>query len=1107
MAQQKNISQILLKQTLPITLVIALGTSMVFGMGMIWAINTSADHAHQENLNQALSSYHQAIAAESSHLYSIASNPLTLQSLTNVQSLTKLHRNYNLSVLHATGPFTSSVSIYLKDGSLYSSTLNYSLENAPDIALTPWFNYVIGAQQTFIETTSNGLLIAAPIMQANELLGVIVSQTVNLKALINIHLNDYNLVILDRTERVLYSTNTELFPLYSTQLIRDNATWRKSMSLSEGDLTFVSFEKKSVHQKNLLLLYLLLFSGASFIFISAFVTAKIAGRVIREAITDFTLAIEHFEQHKQIGALTKKTYDISELRQLNERFQDLLTKLLASNLSKNRVSAILNSLNDLLVVFDLDGTPVISNRAFDDFFTNKEFSHKDIFSFLFNNFDSPKSLLNMTRPLPSFETTYQTGTQGGRQTNIVHWSRSPMFDEQGNIFGAIFVGQDITHSNELSTNIELKNAAIDAADSGILILENEAPFTRVCYANTAFERITGISSQLICNKDLSLKDFKQFANAPLARIRTAMIEKKSIVEVLKVPLKNNDQSHVELVLSPIPTDGLKQKSYYLCILKDVTQQQVNSNLLISAKEQAEQSARLKSEFLASMSHEIRTPMNGVIGMLDILHDTPLTMQQLNYVRIAQGSADALLSIINDILDFSKIEAGKVILDHADFNLYEMLDSFIDGMAQQAQRKGIELIIDTLKVQHHQVKGDAGRVRQILTNLVSNAIKFTEQGYVKIQVESTDLDDQLCTLLVSVSDTGKGIPADRQHSLFDPFIQVEAKDAVKGTGLGLAIVKQLVESMNGQIEVLSEVGQGSEFKFSIEIEATNPQPILSTDHISGKRILLVEDCEMTRQTITNQLSHWGASIVTIDSAEQAIDYIETQDDNIDLALISSEMKQMSGKALGVRLATTHPKATINQRVLMTPVSKDPNLAGISRAGFNSHITKPVKAKDLANLFNSTLNSSDAVSVNEPINDTNGEANMSKQQRILIVEDNTVNQMIARKFVETLGFEAVTVANGQEALDTLIAQSENPIDSHFDLILMDCQMPIMDGFEATDKIRQAAAGEMFKDIPIIAMTANAMKGDRERCIEVGMNDYTSKPLDKEDFLSTIQRNLRT
>lgn len=590
--------------------------------------------------------------------------------------------------------------------------------------------------------------------------------------------------------------------------------------------------------------------------------------------------------------------------------------------------------------------------------------------------------------------------------------------------------------------------------------------------------------------------------------RYAVIQHNKINCQFKIRTQNGDLKHLQ-VNAFVKQDDLEEVTNIVGVNYDISERIEHEKVLTEAKIKAEAAVKAKNEFLASMSHEIRTPMNGVIGMLDLVRETDLSKDQEHYVGIAQSSANALLTLINDILDFSKIDANKLDLEEIPFDLTELINEVAESFAVRAESKGLELFVDTVEVDTQFVMGDPVRIRQILMNLIGNAIKFTHKGEIVVTGKLLPCDAAgKMRLHLGVSDTGIGIEFNKQQQVFELFSQVDSSTTrhYGGTGLGLAIVKRLCTLMNGDIRLISSPNVGSEFICDIEVGETDKlTPMQSNVSLENLNVLVVDDNETNRDILFRQLSMWGASVTLAADAKEAWTICQRHTEQappFDVAIIDMQMPEESGAQLAERIKAD-PRLKPLKLIMMTSMQMRGDLAYFAKIGFIGYFPKPVSRSDLhyalkiivedGELFKQAkplLNTTFVSEVRRLSNLTEPKDRKQEAQhklKVLLVEDNKVNQIVAKGIISKLGHSLSLCENGREAVERLSEES-----LPFDLILMDVQMPEMDGYDATKAIRQGVAGAQHQATIIIAMTANAMQGDKEKCLEAGMDEYVSKPI---------------
>jgi PAS domain S-box-containing protein len=674
---------------------------------------------------------------------------------------------------------------------------------------------------------------------------------------------------------------------------------------------------------------------------------------------------------------------------------------------------------------------------------------------------------------------------------------TPQYDVSGHFQSILAVIRDITEENVLLQRLRLLAHTLDSVDECVSICD---PEDRLLFVNRAFLRTYGYEESNLIGENISI--VRSPLNSPEV---TGGILPGTLAGGWRGELWNRkkDGSDFQIMLNTaavVDRDGRIEAT--VGVARDITERKRADAELTSARERAESANRAKSEFLAMMSHEIRTPMNGVIGMTGLLLDTPLTPEQRDYAETVRKSGDALLTVINDILDFSKIEAGRLQIEHFSFDLRLVIEEVNEMLAPKAEEHDLEFVLEYPSSLPQHFIGDGGRMRQVITNLVGNAVKFTPGGSVFVKVECVGQDTQTAHMRIAVHDTGVGIPPEKLDAIFSKFSQVDSTTTRKygGTGLGLAISKQLIELMGGSIGVESRLGQGSEFSVILPLRQ-DPDPSTGADltKLLGLRVLVVDDHEVYRRVLADLTTNWGMRCRSTASGEEALEALRAAQaggDRYHFVILDYQMPGMDGATLASAIKAEPALQEVGV-VMLSSIGQSPEVRSMEGTSVDAVLVKPVRQGELLSTLARIWGGVKA-------DDRERRVPESKARwagrfaglglRVLVAEDNAVNQKVAVLMLERLGLRADVASSGREAVDL---REMIP----YDLILMDCQMPEMDGYEATREIRRREGGR--RRTAIVAMTAEAMTGAREQCIEAGMDDYIAKPARLEDMVEALQR----
>ncbi len=788
---------------------------------------------------------------------------------------------------------------------------------------------------------------------------------------------------------------------------------------------------------------------------------------------------------RMIGSMadvTERQHAAKELRESEERYRRLVETVQEGIAYVAPEGGVINYCNTAYAeVFGLSPEELVG-RSFFEFVSEEELE---------------RVLRQRELRLENVGSAYEVTVSVGGAKKVLSATGSPIFEADGSYRGAVQTIVDVTKRKEAEEELKRRAQLLDLTQDAVIVRDTEGT---ISFWNRGAEEMYGWKKEEALGQTTHALLKTQFPE-PIEKIRAELLRDGRWEGELGHSRRDGERIVVASRWA-LQTDESSESRTWLELNTDITERKRYEEALREARLAAEEANHAKSEFLANMSHEIRTPMNGIVGMTDLLLDTPLDSEQREYAETVRLSGENLMMIINDILDFSKIEAGAMRLETIDFDLRTAVEDVTVLLGGKAQDKGLELASLVEYDVPMALRGDPGRLRQILTNLLGNAIKFTDEGEVIVRVGLADEDEESATVRFEVSDTGIGISPEQQERLFLAFTQADASTTRRygGTGLGLAISKQLVEMMGGQIGVESEPGEGSTFFFTVTFEK-QPVHAHSTPGVSAGlaelRALVVDDNEANRKILEEQLSSWGVLGTSVEDGRQALEELRSaveDDEAYDLAILDMQMPRMDGMELA-RSIKADPVLSQTRLVLLTSMGRRGDGEAALQSGIEAYLTKPVRQSELYNVLTTVMSERAPGAQTRLVTRYSlRERKARARARVLVAEDNPVNQKVAVRMLENLGYMVDVAGDGQEALEALAGNS-------YDAVLMDVQMPRMDGYEATAEIRRRE-GEGPR-VPVIAMTANAMQGDREKTIEADMDDYVSKPVKPEDLGAVLKR----
>ena len=940
--QPKRLRRLLISNMLPrLTVLVVVFSTVLLALSLHFIIKQT-DDLQQESIEGLEQDLKFIVDDTTRQLADLAANDIIINSFVDISQrdnyLPMFFRSLNLTQ-------ANSVEFALFDFAGQQIINKNWNANLPASLETTWRQQTLGSSNAFSSVSQYGVLISVPVLLQGVAEGALVMYVDSLQSLLAPFPRLTKQVVTDDSGNVLFSSQPELIAPQSSINAFDDSGYSLKQSAWQNLVLYSVKPTVTTYREIAWTGVVLLCMIAGFVFITLHMI-KMTGTLAENTLSTLFDDIENKLNSRPEKPRKLRAFEAKELLDIRKAFDKLLWDLTEVSLSNEQFSNVLESMGDMLVVVDKDNRTILSNKRFDDF-SNDQYTERE------------SILKHITRQLASkehCELTHFSVSTG--QDKFVRWSKTQLSDANGNVRGNVYVGSDETKQRSLESHIKILSHAIDEATVSIIISDITKPGQPIIYVNNAFEALTGYTREEIIGHNCRTMQGDDTDRASVDAIWHAINNREPIETTLLNYSKDGGTFYNRLNLTPVKING--EVTHYIGFQQDVTQQRQTELFLQEAKHKAEESARLKSSFLASMSHEIRTPIHGISGVLQLLADSKLDDDQKHYLSLAKFSIQGLLHIVNDILDFSKIEAGQLQIEESAFDILESLENLQSQYAVLCQEKGLALHFHFDLQDYHVVQGDDVRFRQILSNLLGNAVKFTDAGSIDVTTKIEKLPNGKLILSCSVKDTGIGIAQEKQDTIFDVFTQEDLSTTRKfgGTGLGLSISKQLCELMGGNIELKSDKDKGSTFTFRVMLSAA-------------------DESQLT--TVTKALKN--------DSREK------------------------------------------------------------------------------------------------------------KKHKVLIVEDNDINQIIVKQHLS-----AHTTLSAKSGVEALQALSKMKVT--FDVILMDCQMPDMDGFEATKRIRSGEAGERYVNVPIIALTANAMKGDKERCVNAGMDDYLSKPFDAVDLIDKVE-----